>query len=493
MIRKTFVTRMPDKAGTFLRAAEIIARHGGNISRVSYNKAVDPNMLFVDVEAEQETLRGIEKDLFAIGYLDEKISETRVIEVSVKIPDRAGALLPVLEILNAYDINISYMNSSADVAPTQDFRFGLLIEKPDLVKTLLEDISRLYPVDIIECENAEESLDNTVTYIRLANEMQKLLGLTTEKTMEFISESNRVLQFLQSSGENAGKVFDYIRRFAHFVSDCRGDRYKTNIQKVRLSRLVTMYSIQPYCGSNTYLLASPGELVLIDTGYTIFGNELIRTVRSLVPDWDSRVKRACISHCDVDHCGLLYRLSDTRIIVNRKSAENFRRQAERLPDFREQSQLHLGYSRISRIISGYVVPDVDRMEILDEGTPPEHDDLLPIGAMDIGDLRFEILEGSGGHVYGEMVYACREAGVVFTGDILVNIAGFSRERAEFNSLAPFLMKSVNVSSRKASVTRHQVTQLIGEISEKNGRATIVCGGHGPVSEMVQGRLESLDR
>ena len=213
MHRKSFVTSMPDKSGTFLRAARIIAGHGGNIVRVSYNKAVDLHMLFIDVQACADKLRKIEEDLLEIGYINERITETRVIEVSVKIPDKPGAVLLVLEVLSKYDINISYMNLYSDIRPFQDFKFGLLIENPEIIKTLLDNISEIYPVDIIECESSEENLDNTVFYIRLANKMQELLGLSQEKTMEFISESNRIFQVLQSEGENAGKVFDYIRRF----------------------------------------------------------------------------------------------------------------------------------------------------------------------------------------------------------------------------------------------------------------------------------------
>ena len=35
-MRKTYVTRMPDKAGAFLLASRIIAACGGNIARVNF-------------------------------------------------------------------------------------------------------------------------------------------------------------------------------------------------------------------------------------------------------------------------------------------------------------------------------------------------------------------------------------------------------------------------------------------------------------------------
>lgn len=180
------------------------------------------------------------------------------------------------------------------------------------------------------------------------------------------------------------------------------------------------------------------------------------------------------------------------IIVNQKSAENFQRQVDQLPDFREQTALHMGYNKISRIMSGYLPPDGSRLTLLDRDTPKEHDALLQIGEFRIGDLHFDILEGSGGHLYGEMVYVCREAGIVLTGDILVNISGFSRERAEYNSLAPYLMKSVNVDSTKAREMRQQTMALVQETTARNSSPCIVCGGHGPLFILQDGRMKGLE-
>ncbi|HAN20110.1 MAG: MBL fold hydrolase [Clostridiales bacterium GWF2_36_10] len=491
MVQKSFVTSLPDKSGSFLKASKIVADNNGNIIRVSYNKAVDLHMLFIDVEATDENIFKIEEDLLNVGYINKEIPEKKVIEISVKIPDHPGAVLPVLEVLNEHDINISYMNSVAGGNSYQDFKFGLLIENPKIIKTLLETISKIYPIDVVECDSSEENLDNTVFYIKLANEIQSMFGLSTEKTMQFISESNRILQVLQSKGENASKVFDYIRRVAYFVNSCRGENYKTNIQKVMLSDKVTLYSIQPYCGSNTYLLVSLDELVMIDTGYAIFADEIEKVIKSLIPDFDKRIKKIYITHADVDHCGLLYKLDNAQIFVNQKSAENFDKQLKGLPDFREQTELHLGYNKISRIISGYTTPDINKLQIIDKNTPKNHDSFIKIADLYIDDLDFEIYEGSGGHVYGEMIYVCKNAGVVFTGDILVNISGFSKERAEFNSLAPYLMKSVNVNSTKATVMRNQVVDIINKISVDNKKPCIICGGHGPVSILQDIKMINL--
>jgi len=487
LVRKSFVTSMPDKSGAFLRASRIIADHGGNIVRVSYNKAVDLHTLFLDIVAPESELSEIQKELLDIGYINKRITEVRVIEVTIRIPDSPGAVLPVLEILNKHEINISYLNSSSGDEPYQDFKMGLLIEDPQIIKTLLDEISEIYQINIIQCDSNEENLDNTVFYIRLANEMQRLLDLDMEKTMQFITESNRILQVLQAEGEDAHKVFEYIRRFAYFVSSNRGDKFKADIETLRISDEIILYNIQPLCGSNTYVFDTSKELLLLDTGFAIYAEEMANVFHTLWPDFDSRKKRIYITHADVDHCGLLSRL-DAEIILNQKSADSLKRQKKGLPDYRENTELRFGYSRISQIISGYRPPDPNSFRILDSGTPEEHDDLIKIGKMSVGNLIFDIYEGSGGHLRGEMVYVCEEKGLLLTGDLIVNIHNFPRETAEFNSLAPYLMKSVNIDSRKALEMRKSIVKLTMDLETIRQKPCIVCCGHGPISMFINGRL-----
>ena len=60
---------MPDHIGAFLRASEWFARLGINITRVSYNKAVDSHTLFIDAEGTNEQLNKADIELEKIGYL----------------------------------------------------------------------------------------------------------------------------------------------------------------------------------------------------------------------------------------------------------------------------------------------------------------------------------------------------------------------------------------------------------------------------------------
>ena len=55
-MRQTFTTTMPDRAGRFCGRAGLIAAAGANITRVSYNKAVDMHILFIEVDGTKEQL-----------------------------------------------------------------------------------------------------------------------------------------------------------------------------------------------------------------------------------------------------------------------------------------------------------------------------------------------------------------------------------------------------------------------------------------------------
>jgi len=465
-MKQTYITTMPDQAGAFLKAGEIIASHGGNIARVSYNKAVDLHTLFLDVSAPAERLERITAELRAIGYLSNSAEGNRVMLIILRLPDEPGALLPILRVLGRYDINISYLNSQENGSGFQDFRMGLLIEKADAVRELLGELSRLCEVTIQEYNATDRILDGTVFYVNFAGEMRRLCGLTQKETNAVLIDANRIMQMLDERGGSPLKTFDYIRRFARFLVDHRGEAYRPVMAEQSVSPRVTLRLIEPPCGSNTYVLDSGDELLLIDGGFRCYLGELLELLRRLYPDFDRRKKRLLLTHADIDHDGLIPIFRE--VLVSENCRENFRLEAEGKDDFREQNPLHAPYCRLSKLLSGYTPPDLSVLRVLGE----KKDDavLSPIGTFDFADLRFELFEGNGGHVRGETILLDREHALIFTGDDLVNIHGFSPDQRAFNTLAPYLMTSVNVDSAKATECRKQLMCLAS--------GCLICPGHG---------------
>ena len=86
-MKKTFTTIMPDKTGAFLKADKCITELGLNISRVSYNKAVDAHILFIEVEGEEDKLKLAEDKLSELGYINNNLNLGNVILMEFSLPD----------------------------------------------------------------------------------------------------------------------------------------------------------------------------------------------------------------------------------------------------------------------------------------------------------------------------------------------------------------------------------------------------------------------
>ena len=87
--------------------------------------------------------------------------------------------------------------------------------------------------------------------------------------------------------------------------------------------------------------------------------------------------------------------------------------------------------------------------------------LYHIGSYSFGDLEFEVFEGKGGHLPGEVVLIDYEHKIAFTGDIYVNIHGMTAEQAEYNRYAPILMTSVDSDPVLCAQERAAVIQRLG--------------------------------
>lgn len=464
--RETYITKMPDKAGAFLKASEVISTNGGNIVRVSYNKAVDAHTLFIEVEADCCVIDKITHELKELGYLSGIEQNSKVIIVEFKLRDIPGAVKPVLETLQRYDVNISYINSQENGSDYQYFKMGLLIENVQTVKELLDAVSEFCDVRILDYDTTERPLDNTVFYLGFANEMRELLFLTQEQTNEVIIHSNRIMQLLDEKKETPFKTFEYIHKFAKFVTDHKGDNYRAIVNSKRISDLVNIHIIQPPCGSNTYILESPEELLFVDCGFACYKDEMMEVIQELIPNFHSLRKSIIITHGDIDHTGLLTMFD--RVYLSKSCYENFELENMGLDNFREQNILHSPYCSLSKIITGYTPPQLDKMCVI--GAKDDDATLTKIGEISFYGTKMDIYEGIGGHVRGESVIICEREKVIFTGDCLVNIGGFSNEQKAFNLLAPYLMQSVNVDSAKAKLCRERLIQI--------SKGYLVCPGHG---------------
>ena len=461
-MKKTFITNIPDRPGSFLKMVRIISELGLNITRVSYNNAIDTHTLFVEVSGEEDLVKQAYDELKTDGFLF-KDDNANVILMEFKMQDRPGVLLPVLELINQYNFNISYISSQENSTPYQYFRMALYIDDPFKVDEFLKSVTDLCEVRIITYDKTEKNLDNTVFYISFANGAAKKLDLERKDINELIANSNLVMQLLDDKNQSPHKTFEYIAKFADLLSKYRGMNFYPRVS-CKTYKDYTIHCIEPECGSNVYVISNGKGYVCVDSGFAIYREEMVKLLSVLFEDFCSKPKSLIVTHPDIDHLGMVS-LFDT-IYVNRSMYENFRLENASLPNFREQYKQHEPYVRISKILSHYSPPEMSRLAVVEE---KEHAAGILAGSQTIHGMDFKFYNGNGGHSKGEMVILLDN--VLFTGDILVNPAGYTEEQKEFNRLAPYLMTSVNMDSELAKKERLQLEAMLTKEMD-------VCYGHG---------------
>ena len=119
---------MPDHIGAFLKASECFASLGINITRVSYNKAVDSHTLFIDAEGDEAQLEKADKELESIGYLRTDKNEQSIVLLEFMLHDVPGSVTEVLRLINDYQLNISYISSQENGSSYQAFKMGLFVD-----------------------------------------------------------------------------------------------------------------------------------------------------------------------------------------------------------------------------------------------------------------------------------------------------------------------------------------------------------------------------
>ncbi len=468
-MRKTYITTMPDQAGAFLTATKVITEVGGNIVRVNYNRAVDTNTLLIEVEADEQQQERISKRLEEVKYLVDDPGMRQIILIELVLPDRPGALLPTLEVIKDHEVNIPYINSQENGTPYQNFKMGLLVENTAEIKGLLDDLSQICEVRVLDYEATDRLLDSTIFYVTFANKLREMLGLSQDETNGALSSANKVMQVLDKRHESPREAFENILRFANLVAEHRGERFAPKVSSHRLDPELTLHVIEPPFGGNTYVLEYYEALLFIDCGLGCFKEEMAGVLGELFPGFDERRKSIVLTQADVDAAGL-GSMFDTVYLV-RDSYDSFAAEQRGRGGLRERKASNAPFVALSKIVSSYVPPQLGHLAVIGERTGD--DPLEFIGSIRFGNWLFEVFEGAGGHVVGETVIACAELGIVFTGDLMANRDGMSAEQLEYEQLQPYLMTSYDANPALADACREELAERYAGYTILPGRGPVI--------------------
>jgi len=489
----SFIARMPDRPGALHRAAEIIKSYSGNIIRVQYDRRIDPATVFFEVAAAPEGYARMKEDLHAIGYLQESLPTPGFLKFSVYLPHEPGSLFDLLTYITGAGANIAHIDFDERRQDPGRVTISLSVEESEVVDSLLDRLKSRYRLEILEYDTTGEKLDDTVFYVRFAQALRGLIGSAEDEfLLSLLQDINHIVQELNNLGQDPKEVFDCILRTGKTLRETTGDRFYADVQRIPLSDAVEVLCFQMPGGGNIFMLNAPEESVMIDTGYGIYHQDALRMFQHYGIGDRGRIRRVYITHADADHCGAAG-FFDAKHFTHPWSVEIIRRANRAYGSRSESSILEEVYTTVINLFSHF--------------TPPENPETFPterlasrsifpvIARFAVHDLEFEVLESLGGHMHGQVYFLCPTHGIIFTSDTLINFGSLDDDRKRYNSLADFLVTSVNVDSERARQERTALLGLIRDLDEElapTGRRCLVAGGHGAVSVLSpEGRLEAV--
>lgn len=451
---------MPNKIGAFLKASECLAELGINITRISYNKAVDSHTVFMDVSGTAEQLEKADEKLREIGYLDLEGHEKSVVLVEFSLRDKPGTAASLLKLIEESGMNISYISAQGGNVAVKEFKVGLLTRTEEQLDQFLRRAELLCPLQVLDYNHSEKSFDNSIFYRSFVSGLMESGQLPEEMREKLLVSSNIIMQMKDESGQSPYRTFESISRFAQLLAESRGNAFNPRITNHRLAENTVLTLIEPPCGSNTMIIRSFDKYLFVDCGYALYREEMKRIFRRLIPDFDTIRKTIILTHADLDHDGLLDLFDE--VVATHRTKQCIALEYEGKDGFREQLPAHKPYISICKALSHFEPCDPEKIS-----TPWKHfaklDGLLTqIGFYDFGELHFEVYEGKGGHVPGEVILIDYEHQVAFTGDVYFNVHAVTKEQAEYNRYAPVLLSSVDTDPKLCAAERGAILNRLGQ-------------------------------
>lgn len=490
MQRHYFVAKMPDEPGALHRAAEIVKRHGGNIDRIQYDKRIDPYTVFFEARCSEDEYQAIRHELASIGYLQSKMSVPSFLKFNVVLPNRSGALFDFLNHTTAARCNIDFLDFDERGKHPERLTVSLTVEEAGAVDWLLEELKSVYPLEILEYDTTGQHLDDTVFYIRFAQELRALIGEAEDAfLLRLLSDINHVAQELMNLGSDPKRAFSDVLRSGQGLRGTVGRGFYADLQKVHLGGS-ELLCVQLPCGGNCYLLRKGSEVSMVDTGFGIYFRDLDLMMEREGWGGMGMVRDVLITHGDADHSGSAG-LIKGRVWMHPETLEMIKRSDRAYGSGNEGSVLAEVYTKLINLFSGFSV--AEGPALFPKDPKGARGDFPVLTEIELSGMRCEVLEGFGGHTTGQVFYYLPDEMVLFTGDSLINFDSLTDERKDFATLAKNLMTSVNVDSAKACKERKALLRLIEEEQSKraDGRKVLVCGGHGAISVLLDGKLTQL--
>ena len=480
---------MLDMPGSLHRAAEIIKKYDGNFNRIQFDRRIDPGTVFYEVTASEESYRKITGDLERIGFLQTSLKPLNFLKFAVFLPHCPGALFEFLGYTTSAGANIAYIDFDDKGRHPDRLTVSLNLEQNLEVELLLDQLKSRYRLEILEYDTTGKHLDDTVFYVRYGQAVRELIGESEDSfILSFLADSNHIAQELMARGSDPRKVFESVLATGRTMNATSGEAFYADVQKFPLTGTTTLYCFQLPCGGSIFLIRSGDDMVMVDTGYGIYHHDIMKMLPRYGTADISRLSRIIVTHDDADHCGAAGFFT-VPVFMHTGTLEIIRTNNRGYGSRNEDSVLEAFYTKMINLFSKFNTPSDIRC--FEEPSGSTRGIFPVIGTLETGGITFEVLESLGGHTFGQVFLYSREEGLLFAADSVINFASLSKERADYSSLAAFLVTSVNVDSERATRERRALLELAKETDEylkKSKKRCLICGGHGAVSVLENGKL-----
>ena len=489
MKKFSFITRMPNEPGALHKAAEIAKDYDGNIHRIHYNRKIDPNTVFFEINADELSYEKIRDKLDEIGYLQTTLRPVNYLKFNILLPHSPGALFDFLNYITSAGANIGFMDFDSKSSRHDKLTVSLTLDEISSVDKLLDNLKSNYLLEIIEYDTEGEKLDDIVFYIVFAQKLREILGNTEDDFLiKLLGDINHIVQELTRLGEDPKRVFESILLTGNILKDTSGNGFYADIQKIELNNNVQLYCFQPPCGGNVFVINAQDEMVMIDSGYGIYYADFLRLFQHCGIDLKN-LKGIYMTHADADHCGAggFY---GVKSFLHKGTSDIIRKANRAYGSNVEECILEEVYTKLINLFSRFNSP-VD-VEIFHDKVIKMRGHFPVIHTFKVGDMEFEVLESLGGHLYGQIFLICPSEGIIFTGDSLINFDSLSEDRKKYNLLAKNLMTSVNVDGERARKERKALLELISKLNQElsvQDKNCLICSGHGAISVLYGHELK----
>ncbi|MDD1725039.1 MAG: MBL fold metallo-hydrolase, partial [Methanospirillum sp.] len=271
-----FIIRIPD-TGSLHQAVGIIASSGLSIIRCQYNRSIDPLTAFFSVSGDEEGYRKGTAALLEDGYLQTTVTYPRSIRFTVIVPEIPGTLHRILSILDAYKAEINSLSFDNRGRYPDRLQVSLRVRNSSKTEDLLDTINSEYPVEREGYDCGDSGDDGSLFYVRYAARVSEIIGDSEDPyLLDLLNQFSHIAQQLTEYGKEYQDVLEQILLNGKMLKETTCDGFYADVQKIGVTDTITLYCFQLPGGGSIFVLDTPDERVMIDTGYGIYHEDVIR-------------------------------------------------------------------------------------------------------------------------------------------------------------------------------------------------------------------------